>query len=161
MAEKTGASMNWGGLDKKLGNAAKALTGKRKELLANVGAAMVSSTVQRFVDGVDPDGTAWEKSGRGGKTLVDTALLQNSISAAVTFDSVLWGSNLEYARIHQKGGTIKPKKGKYLKFKGRDGNDVFVKEVTMPKRAYLGVNDDDKEEMAAIVGDFLNNAFGS
>lgn len=158
MAEKTGASMSWGGLDKKVIKAAKELA-DCTPLLKEVGAAMVTSTVQRFVKSVDPDGNAWEKSGRGGKTLVDTALLQNSIAAAVTSDSVLWGSNLAYARIHNDGGTIKPRKGKYLKFKGRDGNDVFVTEVTMPKRTFLGVNDEDKEEIAATIGDYIKGAF--
>lgn len=146
MAGKTGASMNWGGLDKCLGNAAKALQGRRKALLAEVGEAMVSSTVQRFIDSVAPDGDSWQPSQRAlaenGKTLVDKARLQNSITAAVTADAVFWGSNLTYARIHQKGGKA-----------GRGHK------VTLPARPYLGINDDDKEEIAAIVADFIKGAF--
>ena len=146
MAKKTGVSMNWGGLDTALGKAAKALHGRRKALLAEVGEAMVSSTMQRFIEGVGPDGTPWTPSQRAlaqnGKTLVDKAHLQNSISAAVTSDAVFWGSNLPYAQIHQKGGKA-----------GRG------KKVTLPARPYLGLNNDDREEIAAIVSDFAKDAF--
>ena len=69
------------------------------------------------------------------------------------------GSNLPYARIHQLGGTIRPKKGKFLKFRGLDGEDVFVKEVTIPARPYLGISDDDREEIMDTMTDFLEGAF--
>lgn len=43
-----------------------------------------------------------------------------------------------YARIHQLGGVIKPKTGKYLKFKIGD-RWVSVKQVTMPARPFFPV----------------------
>lgn len=46
------------------------------------------------------------------------------------------GSNLVYARIHELGGVIRPKKAKALRF--RVGKDwVMVKRVDIPKRPYL------------------------
>ena len=58
-------------------------------------------------------------------------------------------SNIPYARIHEFGGTIKPAKGKkFLKFKGKDGNDVFVKSVTLPARPYLRPAFDTKKSEA-------------
>lgn len=170
MSGKTGFGMHWGGLDKCLGEAAKALQGRRKALLQDIGEAMVSSTIQRFQEGKGPDGKAWEPSarawqqglghsarkatakrkgrrakadsGRFGKTLVDKGQLQGSLSAAVTADAVFWGSNLEYARIHQKGGKA-----------GRGHK------TTIPARPYIGVNDEDNEEIKAILADFIQGAF--
>ena len=156
---KNGVSIKWGGFDKALDNAIGKLGAKRRELMEGIGEVLVSSTQKRFQDEKDPEGQAWEKTKRGGKILSDTKRLERSIDSAATLDDVMVGSNLVYARIHQKGGTIKPKKGKFLKFKGQDGQDVFVKEVSIPKRAYLGINDDDKEEVAAFIGEYLEDAF--
>lgn len=44
--------------------------------------------------------------------------------------------NVKYARIHELGGTITPKNGQALRFKGRNGW-ATVKSVTMPRRPYL------------------------
>jgi phage gpG-like protein len=46
------------------------------------------------------------------------------------------GTNLKYARIHENGGTIKPKTGQFLKF-NIGGRDIFAKSVTIPKRPFL------------------------
>lgn len=46
------------------------------------------------------------------------------------------GSNLVYAGIQEFGGTIKPKNGKYLKFKGSYGW-VSVKQVTIAGKFYI------------------------
>lgn len=157
--KKDGASINWGGFDKALDKTIGALGEKRRELMEGIGEILISSTQKRFQDEVDPEGEAWAPTRRGGKILSDTKRLERSIDSAVTLDSVMVGSNLVYARIHQKGGTIKPKNKKALRFPGSDGQDVFVKEVTIPKRAYLGINDDDLEEVAAFVGEYLEDAF--
>ena len=164
MAGKTGVSLNWGGFDKAMGKAAHKL-GNTQALMESVGEALVSGTLKRFEDEEEPTGKKWPKSKRaakeGGKTLDKESQLKDSINYAATPDKVMVGSNLPYARIHQKGGTIKPKKGKYLKFKGLDGEDVFVKEVTIPARPYLGVSAEDMEEVRETVADFLAGAFKS
>ena len=46
------------------------------------------------------------------------------------------GSNLVYAGIQEYGGTIKPRNGKYLKFKGNNGW-VSVKQVTIKGKFYM------------------------
>ena len=140
-------TLNWGGLDKAVGGAALHLRGSHKALLTEVGEAMVSGTLQRFQDGVDPEGQPWEPSQRaladGGKTLVDSAALQNSIAALATASAVYVGSNLVYSRIHQDGG----KAGRGLK-------------TTIKKRAYLGLSAEDMKEVQGIVADYLSGAFG-
>jgi len=69
------------------------------------------------------------------------------------------GPSVIYGRIHEFGGVIRPKKGKYLRFivyggnyrgpdprrkrladmlAGDEGRVVFAKQVTIPARPYLG-----------------------
>ena len=162
MATKNGVSLNWGGFDKALGKAAHKL-GNTQALMESVGDALVSGTLKRFQDEEDPTGKKWPKSKRAakkdGQTLTDTALLRRSVDYAATSDKVMVGSNLPYARIHQKGGTIKPKKAKKLVFKGRGGKKVAVDEVTIPARPYLGVSADDMKEVRETISDFLAGTF--
>lgn len=157
-----GVSLNWGGFDKAMANAVKKLSNK-KLLMASVGETLVSGTVKRFIDEKDPEGKSWKPSGRaiaqGGKTLTDTALLRQSIDYAATPKKVMVGTNKKYARIHQLGGTIKPKHGKALKFPGQDGKDVFAKEVEIPARPFIGVSQSDLKEVKATINEFLNKAF--
>ena len=162
MAQKTGASIHWGGLDTAMGKAVSHLANK-KLLLASIGETLASGAKGRFVSEEDPEGKEWQPSRRaqeeGGKTLTDTAQLRDSIDYATTTDKVMVGSNKAYAAIHQFGGTIKPKHAKRLKFKGSGGKDVFVKEVTIPARPFIGVSKEDMQEVKATIGDFLAGAF--
>lgn len=48
-----------------------------------------------------------------------------------------FGSNVEYAAIHEFGGEIKAKNVKFLRFRTFDGAWHSVKKVTMPARPYL------------------------
>lgn len=160
---KNGVSLNWGGLDKALTGAVGRLA-NRNALMASLGEALVSGTSKRFEKGEAPDGTAWEPSRRvqgkkGGQTLVDTAALMKSIDYAATSDSVMVGTNLPYARIHQEGGTIRPKNKKHLKFKTPGGKFVSAKEVTIPARPFIGISEEDKEEVRDTLTDFLAGAF--
>lgn len=47
------------------------------------------------------------------------------------------GTNLEYAPIHEFGGTITPKKADALKFKLPDGSWRTAKRVIMPARPFM------------------------
>lgn len=157
-----GASLNWGGFDKAVSNAVKKMANK-KLLMATIGETLVSGTVKRFAEEEDPQGQKWEKSERAkaesGQTLTDSARLRKSIDYAATPDKVMVGSNVAYARIHQLGGTIKPKNGKALKFNGKDGNPVFVKQVNIPARPYIGVSATDMTEVKATIAAFMKGAF--
>lgn len=142
---KSGVSLNWGGLDKVLGNVARHMA-NRKALMTTIGEALVAGTITRFENEEAPDGTAWEPShrasGADGQTLTDTARLRNSIDSQATDDLVMVGSNVAYARIHQLGGKA-----------GRGHK------VTIPPRPYLGVSTADVEEVKGILTDFLSGAF--
>ena len=108
---KSGVSLHWGGLDKALGRATGKL-GNTQALMESVGDALVSGTMKRFDEKKDPKGKPWKPSRRaledGGETLTDSGRLRRSIDYAATSNKVMVGSNLAYARIHQKGGEIKP-----------------------------------------------------
>lgn len=155
----TGATMKWGGFDKALDKLQGKLAGQKKALMEACGEALVSGTVKRFADQKDPQGKPWASTRRGGKILNDSARLRNSIDYAVAGDTILVGSNVKYALIHQKGGVIKPKNKKILHFKTPDGKDVFVKSVTIPARPYLGVSKEDWAEIEATIKDFIGGAF--
>lgn len=159
---KSGVSLHWGGLDKALGKATGKL-GNTQALMESVGEALVSGTKKRFAAKKDPKGKPWQPSRRaleeGGETLTDSGRLRRSIDYAATSDKVMVGSNLAYARIHQKGGEIRPKKARKLVFKDSDGKTVAVDKVTIPARPYLGVSKEDLEDVKATMADFLAGAF--
>ncbi len=121
---------------------------RSQELMDTIGETLVSSTQQRFKDGVDPNGKKWKKSKRaekeGGQTLVDSGRLRNSITYEATPQMVCIGSNVIYARIHQLGGKA-----------GRGHK------VTIPERSYLGINDEDRAEIKALMVEELKSMFGA
>ena len=51
---------------------------------------------------------------RNGEPLLDSGHLRDSITFKATKDDLLIGTTLKYGGIHQRGGTIVPRKGKYL-----------------------------------------------
>lgn len=78
------------------------------------------------------------------KVAVDTSRLKSSINTKHKSKKSLIGTNVVYARAREFGSksyVIKPKKAKFLKFKGKDGNWVFVKKANYPagkgKKPYL------------------------
>lgn len=128
-----------------------------------IGVSLVSSVSQRFQMGVDPDGIPWQPSRRAGgkgKTLMDTSRLEKSVTYVAYPESgqVDVGTDVVYSRIHQDGGVITAKGGGYLKFIGGEGGFVQVKSVTMPKRSYLGINDQDKQVIVGIVQSGIRRA---
>lgn len=64
------------------------------------------------------------------------SLLSPSKGVKKSGTKVFVGTDLIYGRIHEYGGTILPKAGKYLKFK-IGGQFVSVTRVKMPKRPWL------------------------
>ena len=133
--------MDMGGLQRMVGTAI-AQSQATRQLAANIGEALKSSTQDRFEHGVGPDGTPWEPSQRalkkGGKTLVNNNILQNSIDWEASDSTVVVGTNNEYARIHQLGGQA-----------GRGHA------VTLPARPYLGLSEEDHAEIREMMRDHL------
>ncbi len=128
---------------------------------AEIGEALVSFTRKRFKDEVSPSGEPWEPSIRarteGGKTLTDKRILANSIHAKAEFEGVVVGTNDKRARVHQEGLTIKAKRAKALRFKVGD-RWATKKAVKMPERPFLGLSDDDTENIERIVRERIEEA---
>lgn len=103
------------------------------------------------------------------RPLVDTGNLLNSVQedelhlgekAWITF-----GPHTVYARIHEYGGVIRPTNGKFLVFKGKDGNMVFTKSVTIPARPYIRPaldehGDEALDLMGDTIGKVIDGAYG-
>ncbi len=73
-----------------------------------------------------------------------TAVLEGGIDIAdyatphATGVKGTWGvRDVVYARIHELGGTIRPKTAQALRFRLDDGTFAVVKQVTIPPRPYL------------------------
>lgn len=118
-----------------------------------MGQAGVRQTQRRFVFKRAPDGSTWKPTDKpSGETMIKSGLLLRSIVAqAATQTGVEWGSNRIYAAMRQRGGIIRAKAGGALRFQvGGNGFWVMVKQVTQHARPYLGVNDQDMAEFAAI-----------
>ena len=123
-----------------------------------IGEVLVSSTKKRFEDETAPDGTKWPKSYRasakGGQTLSDKGRLKNSISYQASATKVEVGTNVKYAHVHQEGMEIKAKNAKFLRFRV-GGGWAKKKKVTIPKRPFLGISDEDMEEIDDTILDHI------
>lgn len=152
--EETEAALAF--LDRAIGR-----TDDKQRLFEAIGGALVTSTQKRFEDEKGPDGKAWPPSLRarltGGRTLTDTARLVSSITFEATADRLAVGTNVIYAAIHQMGGTIKAKTKAGLRFRA-PGNGGWVRksQVEMPARPFLGLDEEDNKEIAALAADWLS-----
>lgn len=124
-------------------DALKELTGKfarlatpavMEELAVNLGAESMRLLDAGFREQRDPYGQPWKQQLRTGTTMRDTAVLRNSFTTSVVAGGFRLGTNSRYARIHQHGGVIKAKRGKYLKFQIEVGRRVFTKAGKRIKR---------------------------
>ena len=135
----------------------------KKNLNATIGENLRTSTLNRFKLGKSPSGKRWATSIRaaqeGGKTLIKTSALRNSIQAQTDASGVAVGTNVEYAATHQygdKGRTIRATRSKSLRF--RIGNRWISKKAVRIKitaRPYLGISEDDMIEIKGTVEDFM------
>lgn len=77
------------------------------------------------------------RAGTPGQPLRDTGRLNRSIVSQSDADGVTVGTNVKYARVHQFGATIKPRKKPFLVFPGPSGQMIFAKRVTIPARPFM------------------------
>lgn len=129
-------------------------------LMDQIGSVLIDGANMRIgTTNVDPDGVPWEPSQRaiedGGKTLRRDGYLATSIEAIAYPNMVEVGSNLPYAGIHQAGGTITAKDGGALTFTLPNGEFVSVGSVEIPARPYLGVSDEEQEEIQTLVAEYF------
>lgn len=134
----------------------------REEVLTPVGAALETSTRERFDTNVGPDGEAWEPSLRvsifGGKTLNHHQHLRDSFHSEVEDAAVEVGSADIRAAVHHFGAVIHAKTGAGLSFTLADGLGVNVDTVVIPERPIVGLSTDDAGAVIGIAEDALARA---
>lgn len=112
-----------------------------------------------YTEKTAPDGTPWTANNAGSSILLADGTLARSIDYAVQGESAVVGSGLIYSRIHQLGGTIKPKSKKNLAFQ-LGGKLILAMKVVMPARPYLGISADNASEILEAVADFVRRKLG-
>lgn len=129
----------------------------RLKLMQSVGQEVQDQTYYRIkTEKTAPDGTAWPTNRRGTSILFATGQLAESIDYRATMDEVHVGSALPYARIHQFGGTIKPRSKEALAFMSA-GNGYVVRSVYIPPRPYLGLSAQNAADIEEMIADFVND----
>ena len=135
----------------------------RRGINAALAEGVRESTLERFRQGKRPDGRKWKTSIRaareGGRTLVQTAQLRNSIHVKSDASGFAVGTNVKHAATHQfgePGRTIRAKTKKGLRFQA-GGRWVTKKQVrvSIPARPFLGLSEEDMREIKATVEDFI------
>jgi len=142
-----------------------------EKALKECGLVLLRSVARNFKAGGRP--VRWRPSKRalreGGKTLIDTARLKNSMTMRVLGRSLTVGTNVKYARIHQLGGklnnnvTVKQHYRYITQAFGKeiDGRKVLVKQhqrkmdTYIPARPFLKVQAGDLRIMRKIVADYV------
>ena len=135
----------------------------KRQVTASMAEAMRTSTLDRFRNEKAPNGQRWKRSIRasteGGKTLTNTARMKNSIHSQSDASGFAVGTNAKHAATHQfgePGRTIRARRKKVLRFQ-YNGKWVSKKQVCVkiPARPFLGLSDEDMQEMKATVEDFI------
>ena len=135
----------------------------KKNLNAALAETARESTLERFRQSRAPSGKKWKTSIRaaatGGKTLIDTAQLRNSIKSHSDETGFAVGTNVKHGATHQfgePGRTIRAKTSRGLRFKV-DGRWVTKKQVKVkiPARPFLGFSEEDMQEIKATVEEFI------
>lgn len=127
----------------------------KTQLFEEIGAYGVTSTQFRFADQHDVNGNPWKQSWRAkaqnGQTGRDNGDLLNGLSYQLLPNGVEWGANVDYAHVFHFGAHIVPKTAEYLVFNVM-GSWRKVKEVDIPGREFLGINEDDESSILDIIG---------
>ena len=129
-----------------------------KPLMDVVSGTMQAAVEQNFTVGGRP---RWLplRSGRVGQILQDKGNLRSSIQRASGKDFAQVGTNIEYAPIHQFGGTIYPKNKKALAFKV-GGQLIIRKSVTIPARPFLVLTTQDAQDILDDIQDYFKRLIG-
>ena len=118
-----------------------------------IGEHLIASTRARFDTGTDPDGKKWAANSsvtlarkKGSRPLIgETKQLMRQLSYQSRPDQLLFGSSMEYAAMHQFGGT----KAQFPNLWG-----------DIPARPFLGITAHDENVIEEIVEDEIMRGIG-
>lgn len=129
------------------------------------GEYLLGAHERRFEAEVDPDGQPWaplapstleQKAGDG--ILRDSGRLASSLHYQMEGDTLLFGTNVEYAEYQQLGTDpydIRPKSAKALAWPGAAHPVAVVHHPGLPARPFIGLADADLDYLGRIVADYL------
>lgn len=131
-----------------------------RPILADVGEILIESTQRRFATGIAPDGTAWAPlRSRQGRPLLATGTMRDQIDANVGTDFVEIVASARQARWHQFGTdpfVILPRNKQALAWPGGPGPRKRVNHPGIPARPFLGLSEQDRAQMDAVVRAYLS-----
>ncbi|MGY3571964.1 phage virion morphogenesis protein [Vibrio paucivorans] len=147
-----------------------------EQMMLKVAGLMESQTRHRLANEKRaPDGSAWPawsskyaKTRQGGQSLLDdTGALIDSLSHYATKTEAVTGSNLAYASVHQDGftgvvnvdthtRTIRQAFGKVLDTPVQVNVAAHARQMTMPQRQYLGLSEDNQQEIIQTMKQFIS-----
>lgn len=128
------------------------------EGLAGVGEEATRGRILR--GGPAPDGQAWRPLGLSArKPLNASGLLAATIASSASGRTARWGSNRVYARIHQLGGVIVPRRRRALHFE-RGGRPIFARRAVIPARPFIGWGAEEEAAANALVRRWMAEALG-
>lgn len=143
-----------------------------RPLMQDIGAQQIAATRARFLAGLTPDGSVWApkspatlaaQAARGdpvdNRPLIARGTLHRTLNYQVGADgqSVTIGSGQIYAAVQQFGAA----KGAFGAAKGAFGTDTRGRSIPwgdIPARPYLGLSDQDRTDIAAIITEWLESA---
>ena len=131
-----------------------------RPLTAGLAAAGESTTRDRISQGgPGPEGETWDPrhplDPSTQPLLSREGSLVDSLVSTARQQQARWGSNLVYARIHQLGGVVRPRRATALHFRLGD-TPIFARAVTIPARPYLGWGQAEEQEAAAVIERWLD-----
>lgn len=120
-------------------------------LMETIGIVMSERARMQFIEQRDPWGTPWQplspltqmlrrkgpRANAANQILRDTNRLMNSITYRASSKRVAVGTNAIYAAIHQLGGTVRPKRGRFLWAGEPGGPRIPLKKAVIPARPFL------------------------
>lgn len=135
---------------RQLDRIARTLKAPRK-LYGVLGETLKKIHAERFKKEVSPDGEKWQPLSEitreikgNNKILKRDGYLSQKTAYNYDDNHVEFGSDAKYARLHQFGGKIVPKKAKRLRF-GK--SKIFAKKAEIPARPWLGINKQDEQRL--------------
>ena len=117
--------------------------------MKSIGEEMINRTQQRFRDKEAPDGTPWapnspvteKRKGHGRVLEGESKQLAKQFSYSASSEGVEWGSLMVYAAMQNYGGT----KAEFPHLWG-----------DIPSREFIGLSDDDEDEVLGILADHFS-----
>lgn len=145
-------------------------------LFSDIKVMLAASAKENFDSQHAPDGTPWiglkrPRPDGSNVPLRDKGILMASMTAngpghweRQNKTTLEWGTNLDYAHVHQEGMTVhhpERTRAKPWVFLDSSGDKIFTRnikahDVLIPARPFLGFNDELAEDIGSAVAEFVS-----